>query len=981
MSDDRPRHETGSAATGLEARLAREGTTSSLAGNEPLLLHDPDAAWLVVSGRADVFAVRLEPGSRPGRRTHLFRVDAGSLLLGTATEPSSSQVGLLAVGVAGTRVIRVPKRLLSALGREEETAPRVAALLDHWLASVWHGLGGGLAPRRSRQLAAGTEVSLEDGQIVTSRGGTVWVSHLVGETELAWWDRTPLCSPEALMPVPPGAWLHASGPCTLRVASTADALGSDRVWEGIEALLGLGLAWEALSAERTDFVDMQRIRKAEDTESRMMRRALGRLGGVLQEEGGVAGPLLAPGDDPLMEALRAVGRVQGIDFRPAPSRRGRARSADPLQDVVRESRVRVRRVVLGGSWWKKDGGPLLGFLSEGGAPVALLPLRGRQYTLLDPAAGTSRRLDGKTAAALAPHAYSFTRPLPGGPVGALPLLRFGLHGCTRDLVTLLLLGAAAGALGMVVPVATGALFNTIIPGGLRHQLLQLAAVLVVCALSTSAFLAVRSIAFLRLQGRADAAVQAALWDRLLELPVPFFRSYSAGDLALRSMAVNDIRSALSEATVSTVLGGAFAICSVPVLFYYSWRLALVGVALTALAACVAAFTQHRALRHQRRLFECWGRLGGLVFQLITGISKLRVAGAEGRAWARWAERFAEQKEVAVRSRGFANLLAAFISAYPVAATAVIFALAASGVPERLPTGDFLAFSAAFGGLLTGVLGMSFALLGLQAAVPLYERVRPILESCPEVDEGKAQPGELVGGIEVSHVCFRYTADGPLALDDLTFAAEPGELVALVGPSGSGKSTLLRLLLGFEAPQGGSIYYDRKDLATLDLGAVRRQIGTVLQNGQLLTGDILHNIIGSSLLTEEDAWEAARMAGVEQDIREMPMGMRTIVSEGGGTLSGGQRQRLLIARAVVARPRILFFDEATSALDNRTQAVVSESLAGLDATRLVIAHRLSTVMHADRIIVLDAGRAVETGSYGELMARDGLFRRLAARQLT
>lgn len=265
-------------------------------------------------------------------------------------------------------------------------------------------------------------------------------------------------------------------------------------------------------------------------------------------------------------------------------------------------------------------------------------------------------------------------------------------------------------------------------------------------------------------------------------------------------------------------------------------------------------------------------------------------------------------------------------------------------------------------------------------VPLYERARPILQTPPEVDPAKTVPGDLSGEVELSHVSFRYQADGPLVLDDVSVQVRPGEFIAFVGPSGAGKSTIIRLLLGFETPAAGSIYYDRDDLDGLDRQALRRQIGVVLQDGKLMPGDVFSNIVGSAPLTLEDAWDAAQLAGLEDDIHDMPMGMQTVIGEGGGTLSGGQRQRLMIARAVVSRPRILLLDEATSALDNRTQAAVSRSLERLKATRIVVAHRLSTIRNADCIYVLDGGHIVQRGSYADLIQQPGMFADLAKRQL-
>jgi ATP-binding cassette subfamily C protein len=371
-----------------------------------------------------------------------------------------------------------------------------------------------------------------------------------------------------------------------------------------------------------------------------------------------------------------------------------------------------------------------------------------------------------------------------------------------------------------------------------------------------------------------------------------------------------------------------------------------------------------------------------VLQFLSSISKLRVAGAEVKAFSLWARGFSRQRRHRFKARAVSNGLASFNAGFPLAAQLAIFGFAVPLLIADTPlrTGDFLAFMVSFATCLSGMLSASGALISAATVIPLYEQATPILATLPEVDSGKADPGTLTGQVEMQSLRFRYDPDGPLILDDVKVTIRPGEFVALVGPSGSGKSTLLRLLLGFEEPEAGAIFYDGQELAGLDHQAVRSQIGVVLQNGRLMPGDIFSNIVGSSLATLDDAWGAARMAGLDADVEAMPMGMHTVISEGGGTLSGGQRQRLMIARALVRRPKLLFFDEATSALDNRTQSIVSESLDRLQATRIVVAHRLSTIIHADRIYVLEAGRVVQSGSYDDLLEREGLFRELAMRQI-
>jgi NHLM bacteriocin system ABC transporter ATP-binding protein len=504
--------------------------------------------------------------------------------------------------------------------------------------------------------------------------------------------------------------------------------------------------------------------------------------------------------------------------------------------------------------------------------------------------------------------------------------------------------------------------------------------LVVSALATAVFQITRSIAVLRVGGKIDGAVQAAVWDRLLALPVSFFRRYTVGDLASRSMGIDTIRELFTGNVLTSILAAVFSLFSFGLLFYYSWRLTLLATALVILLLGLTMSLIWLQLRRQREILQLQGKISSLLFGLIGGIAKLRVGGAEQRAFSLWAQRFAEQRRLTMRAQRLANVQATFNATYGVLTTLAIFAMVGLSSEADLPVGEFLAFNVAFGQFLSSAFAMIGVFSSVLVMVPIYERLSPILEEMPEVDTSKAEAGELNGEIEFSHVSFRYQEDGPLILDDVSFRAAPGEFIALVGPSGAGKSTCLRMILGFDRPTSGSIYFDGQDLGSLSLQSVRQQLGVVLQSGRPMVGDIFTNIVGSSSLGINDAWEAARMAGLEEDIKGMPMGMHTVISEGAETFSGGQKQRLLIARAIVHRPRIILFDEATSALDNRTQEIVSRSLESLKTTRIVIAHRLSTIINADRIYVMQNGRVVEAGTYEELLRQDGLFAQLAARQI-
>jgi len=463
------------------------------------------------------------------------------------------------------------------------------------------------------------------------------------------------------------------------------------------------------------------------------------------------------------------------------------------------------------------------------------------------------------------------------------------------------------------------------------------------------------------------------------LPLPFFRRYSAGDLAARAAGIGGIRQVLAGATLSAMLSGVFSLWNLGLLFFIDAKLSLAAGALVAVAAVVAAIAAYKGLLRQRTVAELDGKIGGLLLQLFTGIAKLRVTGTENRAFSVWSSLFARRRDADVAAERVNIRVAVFQASYPLACSIVVWLLVGEQTP-RLSTGQFLAFSAAFSMFVGAMLNLIETGLQSLSVIPLYERARPILT---EPVEGRGTGDariELGGNIEISHVSFRYEQHGPLILDDVNLRIQPGEFVAIVGPSGSGKSTLLRILLGFESCTEGGVFYDGQALAGLDVRVVRQQIGVVLQNSRVTAGDIYSNIVGTSGRSVDEAWRAARAAALDKDIEAMPMGMHTVISQGGATLSGGQKQRLLIARALASRPAILFFDEATSALDNVTQAAVSESLERLRVTRVVIAHRLSTIRHADRIVVLDRGRIAQVGRFDELMKQEGPFFALARRQM-
>jgi ATP-binding cassette subfamily C protein len=605
--------------------------------------------------------------------------------------------------------------------------------------------------------------------------------------------------------------------------------------------------------------------------------------------------------------------------------------------------------------------------------------------MCDPRDGYRRRVDDKIAERLDLFAWKFYRGFPDGALKAWDLIQFGTKGLATEMWRVAVMGLFVGLLAMLVPAFSAGIFDQAIPSASRSQLMQYGVALVFAAIAAVVYQIIRGVAVLRIEGKMEGTVQAAVWDRLLNLPMTFFRDFSAGDLADRVSGVDAMRTVLSGVGISAVLAGVASLTYLIVMFYHNVTMATVGLGLVVLAMVVTIASNLFQLRYQRTQATMRGGIQGMVLQLLSGIGKIRVAGAEDHAFRMWAAKYAQLRRTVFRGARIENYVQVFDAGFPVICSLVIFALLikvnAGDNALGMTTGAFIAFNTAFNALLGAMLDISRISLTLLTIVPEYERLKPIITTAQEVSDERKHPGDLAGEIDIVHVNFRYEPETSLVLQNINLKIRPGEFVAFVGPSGSGKSTLLRLLLGFEAPEAGKVLYDSQDLKTLDPRAVRQQIGVVLQTSKVMPTDILQNIIGpSTTLTIDDAWHAAEMAGLADDIHAMPMGMFTVVSEGGATFSGGQRQRLMIARAIVNKPKILFFDEATSALDNVTQKIVTGNLERLRATRIVIAHRLTTIANADRIIVVVRGRVVEEGTYAELMAHGGAFADLAKRQL-
>ncbi len=651
---------------------------------------------------------------------------------------------------------------------------------------------------------------------------------------------------------------------------------------------------------------------------------------------------------------------------------------EQLDFLLSSTGIFYRQVHLEPTWYKDGMGVMMTSLKEDGAVVTIVPGGAGGFVYVNPHTGKKKWVTKKESEKMDLEAYLFYRPLPMRKLKPFDIWRY-MKDCLTlwDLLSFTSAAFVITGIGLLIPKLNNLLTGTVISSHSQRLLIAVMVFMVCVTIGNALFTSIKQLLITRIGTKLKNNINSATMMRTLSLPADFFKNYSTGELNQYLSNMSSICDTVVNGLFSTGITGIFSLVFLVQVFAFAKALVIPSIVVTLLTLFVSMLTASTQMVISREQMEVQAKEKGIVYSLITGIRKIRLSGAEKRAFVKWANVYSREAALQYDPPAQIKLNSVITTAISLGGTIFIYFTA---VKSGVSVADYYAFNSAYAYISSAFTALASTATTIATIRPSLELIRPLLEAEPESDEELETITKLSGSIEISHLSFQYTKDSPLVLNDLSLSIPSGQYVAIVGKTGCGKSTLLRLLLGFETPTKGSILYDEKDTHGLDMHSVRKKIGTVMQDGKLFQGSIYENIIiADPTLSMDEAWQAAEIAGIAEDIRRMPMKMHTMISGMGGGISGGQKQRLMIARAVAPKPKILFLDEATSALDNITQKHVSDSLDQLHCTRVVIAHRLSTIRHCDRILVLDQGKIIEDGTYEELMEEKGFFAQLVERQ--
>ena len=965
----------------MDKVFLEKGKRIEALANYRLPLKKRGKLWFLERGSMLLFAVKKK-GDMEGRRTLLTTVSSGRLLFEMEKEEeapydvfafSEDPVVLWELDI---------KTFKDSLKEDSVLRNSFGILLEKWLSLFAAYL---MAPMEVKAehcvMEAGSFEALEE-SVVTLKVSEVpaekervfWMSPNVGEFKLL----GPLeLNISSALPLLPHLYFFSSRFSKVTIQTTEEIVQGGMWIERLDNFHRFLGAFFVQKSDRVDQEELKRFQEKEELQHETLHETLSEMVSILNPEDSEE---TVSSHDPLVKTTQFLLKKLGLSPMNFSKKELEGEMKRCLAKVAEASGARVRSICLTPLWWTLDSGPLLAFYGKEQVPVALLQNRLGNYEMHDLVKGKKEKVTSNIARQLNPIGYSFYVAIPDDIHSGKEVFLFYIKRSRGVLGKLGGYGLIAAIFSLFPPVGIAVIFNNAIPNANIPLLFQVSLGLIVSALSSSLFIYFRSLLLGRVDGILSSELQPALWDRLLKLPAQFFRRFSAGDLLLRVMAMEQMRPLLSSNIAQTILTGIFSLLYIFVMALYSLKLTLIGVLLILAIGTITFFCARLKINIQKKVYDMQGKLNGALVQILSGVAKLRVAGAENNAFTYWARQFSQSKKLEMHAQNVQNVIATLMAIFPILVFIIIFAVVMQ-LEEmgQLSIGDFLAFNSAFMTLSIAVFSLSNIIMQAAPIIPLWKRSHVVVEEPQEILIKKSNPGQLTGNIRLDHISFGYEKEGAFILNDVSIRIEPRQMVGIIGPSGSGKSTLMRMILGFETPHSGAVYFNDRDLTHLNINEVRKQMGVVLQGGGIIAGTLYHNIVAGRRYSEEEIDRAITLAGFKRDLQNFPMGLHTVVPMNGETLSGGQKQRLLIARALLPRPKILLLDEATSALDNRSQDEITQNIDQLDITRIVIAHRLSTIKNADKIYVIEGGSVAQSGSFQELAKQEGFFSEMLKRQ--
>lgn len=954
----------------LEKQILAKGEKFEFSGNHHLPLSEKDTVWFLERGSVNLFAIERKDGRPEGLRTLLATFMAPTPLFAF---PVSSEATHEVVAITEGDTLFF-KLALESVNTSFEKEPD---FINNWINTLATFHKKEIQTETSHYLEPPKSVSLEKNETLSlkraishsDKSKINWIEIEEGEVEFLGYPS--LLLSKGPFPLTYNAWVKSPQ------KAVVSASEETKEWKkGISTYHNFLLGY-FLSHRGREKVKEKRL-----SERRHEREELA-VDASLKEMVTVLNPF-KKGEmrflpQPIFDACDLIGKALKMPFT-RPEKFPETEDVTQLVAKIAEaSKVRYRRVVLKGKWWKNDSGHLLAFYGPELKPVALIDKRAGHYTMIDPSTHTSKKVDKEIAKELDISAYTFYPCFSNTLKTGKELLSFSLRQNYKELRSIIVYSVIAAILALFPPFATKILMSEVLPEANYSLLGQVSIGLFIAAITTSVFLFFRSLTVVRLEGKSSYQLQSALWDRILKLPVSFFRRFSTGNLILRVFSTEQMRSLLSGQVTRALFSGIFSLFYLIAMGVYAPALTLISVGILLVGYLITFVCASLYARQKKEFYSRDAKINAFLVQVISSVGKLRTAGAEKNVFSQWAHEFAKFKKADLNSQHIYNFITFMNYLLPFTLYFAIFAYVIAN-HGAYSVALFIAFNTAFISFYIAMIDLSNMIIEITPIKPLWDRTKVILKEPLEEQIAAQKPGILTGEIHVDDLFFKYTDESEhYVLENITMRVNPKEFVAIVGPSGCGKSTLFRLLLGFEKPASGGIFYDNKDLSSLIIHDLRRQIGVVLQEEGVIAGSIFDNLTCGGSYTSAQIERALEISGFSEDVNSFPMGINTHLSIGGTTLSGGQKQRLLIARAILPSPKILLLDEATSALDNKNQEKVIKSIDQLDVTRIVIAHRLATIRNADRIYVMQKGCFIQMGTYAELAAQPGLFQNMLQRQ--